>query len=67
MEWNNIDTAPKDGTQVLVCNKNYYYPTTASFRTYHPNAQGEKTWRTNGMGIKLDPTHWQSLPERPTD
>ena len=65
MSWKKIETAPKDGTCVLVCDENYYYPETASFRTYHPNAQGKKTWRTKSMGTKVNPTHWMPLPAKP--
>lgn len=64
-EWMDISTAPKDGTKVLVCHKNYYNPESASFRTYHPNAKGKPEWRTDGMGTKLDPTHWAPLPPEP--
>ena len=65
MKWQPIETAPKDGTHVLVCKESYYYPETASYRTYHPNAQGKATWRTNSMGVKITPTHWMPLPPLP--
>jgi len=64
MNWKNIENAPKDGTLILVCNEKYYYPTTASWKTYHPNAKGKITWR-NDSGIKIDPTHWMELPSAP--
>ena len=66
-EWQPIDTAPKDGTNVLVCNVNHYEPITASYRTYHPNAQGKKTWRAGQMGNKINPTHWMWQLEAPID
>lgn len=65
MNWKPIEQAPKDGTLVLVCNERYYYPETASYRTYHPNAQGKATWRSTQMGNKIDPTHFMPLPEKP--
>lgn len=65
MNWQKIETAPKDGTWVLVCNEKYYYPETAAFKTYHPNAQGEPTWRSKSMGTKIYPTHWMPLPDKP--
>ena len=65
MTWKKIETAPKDGTWVLVCNENYYYPETAAYKTYHPNAQGKPTWRAKGMGTKINPTHWMPLPDKP--
>lgn len=63
--WKPINTAPKDGTLILVCTENYYFPETASWRTYHPNAKGKPSWRSNNMGTKLEPTHWMELPEKP--
>lgn len=63
--WLPIETAPRDGSEIMVCNSKYYIPETASFRTYHPNAQGTPTWRANNTGIKLNPTHWMPLPPRP--
>lgn len=65
MNWKTIDTAPTDGTKVLVCNINHYEPTTASYKTYHPNAQGKKTWREGSMGTKINPTHWMPLMDSP--
>lgn len=62
--WQDIDTAPKDGTNILVCSFDYYYPETASYRAYHPNAKGKCTWR-NASGIKINPTHWMPLFEKP--
>jgi hypothetical protein len=62
--WKPISEAPKDGTLILVCSIRYYCPETASWRTYHPNAQGAKTWRTPN-GNKISPTHFQELPPKP--
>jgi hypothetical protein len=65
MNWKPIETAPKDGTRVLVCHKDYYYPETAAFKTYHPNSQGKPTWRNSISGTKIAPTHWTELPIKP--
>jgi hypothetical protein len=65
--WEPIESAPKDGTKVLVCNVNHYEPITANYRTYHPNAQGKKTWRAGQMGNKINPTHWMWQLEAPID
>jgi hypothetical protein len=72
MEWMPIDTAPKDGTLLLICSGNYYerdfpvgVPTTASWRAYHPNAKGKECWRDIN-GNKLSPTHWMHLPPDPS-
>ena len=62
--WKPIHLAPKDGTRILVCHKDYYSPNTVSWRTYHPNAKGKFEWR-DGSGVKTNPTHWMNLPEEP--
>jgi len=66
-DWFPIDKAPKDGERILVCNAKCYNPTTASYRTYHPNAEGKMTWR-DAQGIKLTGlTHFQKLPLKPNE
>lgn len=74
--WQPIDTAPKDGTYILL-----YYPAwpstlwighywiTETFIHGKSNGRHEK-WYATGMamsGSKSDPepTHWQPLPEPP--
>ncbi|NML70002.1 hypothetical protein HHL23_09335 [Chryseobacterium sp. RP-3-3] len=64
MNWKPINTAPKDGTRIIVCHWKHYSPITASWRTYHPNAEGKAQWRDDS-GIKTVPTHWDILPEEP--
>ena len=63
--WQPIETAPKDGTKILVCHIHYYSPITAWWSSYHPNAKGKETWREDGSNYKLNPTHWMPLPEAP--
>lgn len=67
MEWKKIESAPKDGTKILVCiipkDKkliHWYWPTSASWRAYHPNAKGKEMFRDES-GVKLNPTHWMEL------
>lgn len=72
MHWHPIDTAPKDGTTVLLCHEktydmNGFAPIAAKWRTYHPNAKGEPEWRdTNGTRFQ-GMTHWMPLPASPTE
>ena len=56
--WRPIDTAPKDGTTVLVANDKYVAE--GSFFT------GYWSW---GMPIadEIQPTHWMPLPPPPTE
>lgn len=65
MTWQPIETAPKDGTSVLVSDgKNGWSVAAAAFRTFHPNAEGVKTWRTY-HGHRLTPKFWMPLPPFP--
>lgn len=69
-KWQPIETAPKDGTTILVCydrcyDKNGFAPIAVKWRTYHPNAKGGAEWRdSNGHKIQ-GVTHWMPLPEAP--
>ena len=63
-DWQPIETAPKDGTSILVCDKGHYYPFVAEWN------EQEKYWRSTScidqyFGI-ADATHWMPLPEPPS-
>jgi hypothetical protein len=67
--WQPIETAPKDGTAIWVCNdlydRNGFLPASVRWRTYHPNLQGGATWRDiNGHKVE-GPQYWQPLPAPP--
>lgn len=68
MGWNDREKCPppEDGTKITVCwaGDRDYWPTTASFRTFHPNAKGKMTWR-DGAGCKIGFTHWWALFDAP--
>lgn len=59
MGWQPIETAPKDGTQILV-------PVTIG-GIMNVVSWWSGAWRegVNGMKLKNDPTHWMSLPPPP--
>lgn len=69
-EWQPIETAPKDGTAILVCfsphyETNGFLPIAVRWRTFHPNAEGKETFRDHA-GHKVDRiTHWMPLPPPP--
>lgn len=67
MEWQTIDTAPRNGEYFLGCNINMYFPQPICFATYHPNAEGGYCWRNSKIcGHKITGlTHWMPLPKPP--
>lgn len=56
-EWQLIDSAPKDGTLILVYNKAFKV---VAF--WHP---GRDCWRNQYQGNVHGPTHWMPLPGSP--
>ena len=74
MEWISVKDKepPKDGTKILVGYGwlNEWFTTSASYRTFHPNAQGKRTWRAEPSGNKINFQYWlpeTALPEPPKD
>lgn len=68
--WLPIESAPKDGTWVLVCIDRLYLingftPQVAYFGTYHPNTPGAECWRNSQRHVLAEPTHWRPLPDPP--
>jgi hypothetical protein len=72
-EWREIESAPKDGTEVLVCGGTYdacghtdlplSRPVIAFWDSTHwhgPEENAHDEWR------HCEPTHWMPLPEPPT-
>lgn len=70
MGWQPIETAPKDGTAILVCFADHYdtngfLPVAVRWRSYHPNAKGKECFR-DSSGVKVTViTHWMPLPNPP--
>lgn len=65
--WQPIETAPKDGTEVLTFGplkdgSGFYYECQAY---YHKGAWPR--WPVEWMANCLTPTHWQPLPSPPGD
>lgn len=66
MEWRPIDTAPTDGTDVLIFAPQFSEQFVAF---YGRAADGDCRWvfgRAQGMSLVVkNPTHWMPLPEPP--
>lgn len=58
MEWRDIDSAPKDGTEVLVTEVVY-----SPFVAYWSGTF--KRWSAEGSHDYCSPTHWMPLPPPP--
>lgn len=62
IDWKPIETAPKDGTEIIVSNG--FYITTVSW---------QKNWNFWGVCVSgassedkfWEPTHWAEMPEMP--
>ncbi len=64
-QWQPIETAPKDGTELIVYGSTGHYGTNNAnciFACFH---RGQ--WRTliKGHALKPAPTHWMPLPTPP--
>lgn len=68
MNWQPIETAPKDGTRILIFNGN-----TLSAYWYKFVSKQGGSWQLTEAGgyagdgdLSSEPTHWMPLPEAPT-
>ena len=61
MQWKPIETAPKDGTRILVYAPDIDRVLIAAFQTI----SGKGAWV--GWREALQPTHWMALPNPPWD
>jgi len=72
-QWQPIETAPKDGTQILGNhNSEIYIMLYDADKNYHDEVVewcNEKYWTSYGDDTYRSyyPTHWQTLPEPPTN
>ncbi len=70
--WMPIESAPRDGTPILVCYadtyvSNGFLPIAVRWRSYHPNAKGEEDFRDIGGARIRKITHWMPLPTPPKE
>lgn len=61
MNWQPIETAPKDGTEILTCDKGLGF----SVRYWGENEDGDNVWLPRIRGVF--PTHWMPLPSPPEE
>ena len=61
-KWQPIDTAPKDGTDVLVFEDPMMV---GAYWDTDPRDEGGQIWRILGVCEYLHPTHWMPLPPAP--
>ena len=61
MEWQNIDSAPKDGTEVLLFHRG------CCVIGLWMDYGHRQCWEDNVEGFELEPTHWQPLPDLPVE
>ncbi len=65
MEWQPIETAPKDGTTILICKPGMKTPWMAKWEEMR---RAPDRWSAIGLGrCPFDPTHWMPLPSPPED
>ena len=62
MSWQPIETAPKDGTEVLV----QMAPKVIRLGWYFKPSSRTEGW-CNKNGKRIIPTHWLPLPSPPAD
>ncbi|MXO72855.1 DUF551 domain-containing protein [Altererythrobacter buctensis] len=65
MEWQPIETAPKDGAPIIVgCLVKPMYDEEPAFWAYWNPNQGGEIWQ-RGYYCGDEPTHWMPLPPPP--
>lgn len=67
-QWQDISTAPKDGTAVLIWNPSSYQGKGGSFvGIYFKTREYGLQWICHPGYIRAEPTHWMPLPPPPGD
>ena len=72
MEWQPIETAPRDGTKVDIWGINHLHYATPGQRIVNVAWEPVSDWMGNeredwqtGRGDYFEPTHWMPLPDPP--
>jgi hypothetical protein len=68
-EWRPIETAPKDGTEIILGGMDFGPPVRTGHwgaTSYDRSIKGyRRGWTAHGLPCGLDPTHWMPLPAPP--
>lgn len=69
-DWNTIDTAPKDGSWIVVFSPSYVFDPVRPAQYVHDAGLDEFIWNYSGEGYEYTegpeaPTHWHPLPLPP--
>lgn len=76
MTWQRIETAPKDGTRIILFVPNYHEKIwIGEYKILERFEHGRRTYLYEGwqlgimgsFGDKTEPTHWMPLPEPPKE
>jgi len=65
MGWQPIETAPKDGTDVLLAGTGTYDVTVGSFYKATKGPSVCDGWYYQDGSSRIEPTHWMPLPPPP--
>jgi hypothetical protein len=66
MNWQKIETAPKDGTGVILAIRRGFGSKILGVTMGSYGINGREQWTTAG-NCPLSPTHWMPLPPPPID
>ena len=69
MNWQDISTAPKDGTTILgyMPERAFNVPIDDVATIYWYDEYATPAWVDTVSGENVDPTHWMPLPEPPKE
>lgn len=63
MQWQPMDTAPKDGSEFLAFDSSRIF--ISRWDEYHPSRPGWGSDKADEYGWAEDPKGWMPLPKRP--
>lgn len=64
-QWQPIETAPMDGTRILLCRPNHIIPVCEGW--YENNYIKSFHWRCYDGGVYKGPIYWMPLPQPPME